>query len=72
MDTEACRLVFSEADELPGIIIDRYGPLLLVQLLARGLDRAEIRALVTRDSREETRDRARYDRGARGCTYRGD
>jgi 23S rRNA (cytosine1962-C5)-methyltransferase len=53
MNTEACRLVFSEADELPGIIIDRYGPLLLVQLLARGLDRAEIRALVTRVLMEE-------------------
>jgi 23S rRNA (cytosine1962-C5)-methyltransferase len=53
METEACRLVFSEADELPGIIIDRYGPLLLVQLLARGLDRSEIRALVTRILREE-------------------
>ena len=53
MGTEACRLVFSEADELPGIIIDRYGPLLLVQLLARGLDRSEIRALVTRILREE-------------------
>jgi 23S rRNA (cytosine1962-C5)-methyltransferase len=53
MGTEACRLVFSEADELPGIIIDRYGPLLLVQLLARGLDRSEIRTLVTRILREE-------------------
>jgi 23S rRNA (cytosine1962-C5)-methyltransferase len=53
MDTEACRLVFSEADELPGLIVDRYGPLLLVQLLARGLDRPEIRALVTRILREE-------------------
>ena len=37
MQTEACRLVFSEADELPGLIIDRYGALLLVQVLARGL-----------------------------------
>ncbi len=53
MDTEACRLVFSEADELPGLIIDRYGPLLLVQVLARGLDRPEVRALVTRVLVEE-------------------
>ncbi len=48
LHTEACRLVFSEADELPGLIVDRYGTLLLVQLLARGLDRPEVRALVTR------------------------
>jgi 23S rRNA (cytosine1962-C5)-methyltransferase len=47
MNTEACRLVFSEADELPGLIVDRYGPLVLVQILARGLDRPEVRALVT-------------------------
>jgi 23S rRNA (cytosine1962-C5)-methyltransferase len=48
MATDACRLVFSEADELPGLVVDRYGALLLVQLLARGLDRPEIRAVVTR------------------------
>jgi 23S rRNA (cytosine1962-C5)-methyltransferase len=48
MSTEACRLVFSEADELPGLIVDRYGSLLLIQILVRGLDRPEIRALVTR------------------------
>lgn len=47
MNTEACRLVFSEADELPGLIIDRYGPLILVQILARGLDRPEVRACIT-------------------------
>jgi 23S rRNA (cytosine1962-C5)-methyltransferase len=63
MDTEACRLVFSEADELPGIIVDRYGPLLLVQLLARGLDRAEIRALVTRILVEEIAAETIVERG---------
>jgi 23S rRNA (cytosine1962-C5)-methyltransferase len=63
MDTEACRLVFSEADELPGIIVDRYGPLLLVQLLARGLDRAEVRALVTRILVEEIAPETIVERG---------
>jgi 23S rRNA (cytosine1962-C5)-methyltransferase len=63
MDTEACRLVFSEADELPGIIVDRYGPLLLVQLLARGLDRAEVRALVTRILVEELAPETIVERG---------
>jgi 23S rRNA (cytosine1962-C5)-methyltransferase len=48
MQTDACRLVFSEADELPGLIIDRYGELLILQILTRGLDRSEIRALITR------------------------
>jgi 23S rRNA (cytosine1962-C5)-methyltransferase len=53
MQTEACRLVFSEADELPGLIVDRYGSLLLLQVLARGLDRPEVRELVTRILVEE-------------------
>lgn len=35
--TDSCRLCFSEADELPGLIIDKYGPLIIVQRLARGL-----------------------------------
>lgn len=35
--TDSCRLCFSEADQLPGLIIDKYGPLIIVQRLARGL-----------------------------------
>jgi 23S rRNA (cytosine1962-C5)-methyltransferase len=67
MGTEACRLVFSDADELPGLIIDRYGDrhasLLLVQVLARGLDRPEIRALVTRILVEELKPETIVERG---------
>src|SRR5258708_31142476 len=36
----ACRLVFSEADLLPGLIVDRYGPYLVIQTLSQGMDRA--------------------------------
>lgn len=32
----ACRLVYSEADRLPGIIVDRYGDVLVVQFLSEG------------------------------------
>ena len=42
--TNACRLVFSEADALPGLIADKYGSLVILQLLTRGMDRQEIRA----------------------------
>jgi 23S rRNA (cytosine1962-C5)-methyltransferase len=63
MESEACRLVFSEADELPGLVIDRYGSLLLVQLLARGLDRPEVRALVTRVLVEEIGPETIVERG---------
>lgn len=43
-DTDACRLVFSEADGLPGIIVDRYGDLVILQLLTQGVDQDDVRA----------------------------
>ena len=36
---EVGRLVWSEADELPGLVVDRYGPVLVVQCLALGMAR---------------------------------
>jgi 23S rRNA (cytosine1962-C5)-methyltransferase len=43
-ETNACRLAFSEADELPGLVADKYGDLVILQLLARGLDSAAVRS----------------------------
>lgn len=37
-DTNTCRLVFSEADYLPGLIVDRYGDYLSVQILSAGIE----------------------------------
>jgi 23S rRNA (cytosine1962-C5)-methyltransferase len=34
----ACRLVYSESDSLPGLIVDRYGQLLVIQLLSAGAE----------------------------------
>lgn len=34
----SCRLVFGEADFLPGLIIDRYGDCLVMQVLTAGMD----------------------------------
>ena len=42
--TDACRLVFSEADGLPGIVADRYGELVVVQLLTQGTAQEDVRA----------------------------
>ncbi|HKF49007.1 MAG TPA: class I SAM-dependent rRNA methyltransferase [Terracidiphilus sp.] len=42
-DTNACRLCFSEADEIPGLIADKYGDLFILQLLIRGLDSPSVR-----------------------------
>ena len=52
-DTDAMRLVFSEGDALPGIIIDKYGELIIVQLLAAGLDRQDTRDAIVKVLREE-------------------
>ena len=51
--TNACRLCFSEADELPGLVADKYGELVILQLLAKGLDSAAVRESCVRVLREE-------------------
>jgi len=51
-ETSACRLVFSEADDLPGIVIDKYANLVILQLLARGLDNQPTREVCTQVLRE--------------------
>jgi 23S rRNA (cytosine1962-C5)-methyltransferase len=51
--TDACRLVFSEADQLPGLIIDRYGDLILFEILTKGLDREDVREVVVQALRSE-------------------
>ncbi len=45
-DSDAYRLIFSEADGLPGIIADRFNNILTVQYLTQAMDREEIRAVV--------------------------
>ena len=52
-ETNACRLCFSEADELPGLVVDKYGDLIVLQLLAKGLDSADVRAACVRVLTEE-------------------
>jgi len=51
--TNACRLCFSEADELPGLVVDKYGSLVILQLLARGLDSTAVREVCVRVLHEE-------------------
>ena len=40
-ETTACRLIFSEADFLPGLIVDRYADFLSVQILSSGIEKAQ-------------------------------
>ncbi len=49
---DACRLCFSEADELPGLVVDKYGELVILQLLVKGLDSAAVRERCVRVLRE--------------------
>jgi len=51
--TDACRLVYSEADNLPGLIVDKYAGTVVVQLLAKGLDNPETRVVCARVLSEE-------------------
>jgi 23S rRNA (cytosine1962-C5)-methyltransferase len=51
-DNNACRLVFSEADELPGITADKYAGLVIVQLRQKALDNDAVRGAVTETLRE--------------------
>lgn len=39
IDTSSCRLIFGEADFLPGIVVDKFSDVLVVESLALGIDR---------------------------------
>jgi len=45
VDTGSCRIVFGEADFLPGIVIDKYGTVLTVQSLALGIDKMKLQII---------------------------
>lgn len=38
-DTGSCRVIFGEADFLPGLVVDKFSDVLVVQSLALGIDR---------------------------------
>lgn len=39
VDTGSCRVIFGEADFIPGLVIDKFSDVLVVQSLALGIDR---------------------------------
>ena len=39
VDTSSCRVIFGEADFLPGLVMDKFSDVLVVQSLALGIDR---------------------------------
>lgn len=38
-ETDSCRVIFGEADFLPGLIVDKFGDILVIQSLALGIER---------------------------------
>jgi 23S rRNA (cytosine1962-C5)-methyltransferase len=59
---DACRLCFSEADELPGLIADKYGDLVILQFLAKGLLADGVKETCIRVVREELSPAAIHER----------
>jgi len=59
---DACRLCFSEADELPGLIVDKYGDLVVLQFLAKGLLTEGVSETCVRVLREELAPAAIFER----------
>jgi 23S rRNA (cytosine1962-C5)-methyltransferase len=52
-DTNAYRLIFSEGDFLPGLIVDRYNDVLTMQILTQAMDVASIREVAISELKEQ-------------------
>jgi 23S rRNA (cytosine1962-C5)-methyltransferase len=61
-ENDACRLVFSEADGLPGIVADRYHDLVILQLLTQGTAQDDVREVLTEVIRERLGPKAIVER----------
>ena len=45
VDTSSCRVIFGEADFLPGLVIDKFSDVLVVESLALGIDRFKLQII---------------------------
>jgi 23S rRNA (cytosine1962-C5)-methyltransferase len=61
-DTDAYRVVFSEADFLPGLIVDRYNDVLSVQILTQAMDAEPMRGAVVETLVEELKPAGIFER----------
>lgn len=52
-DSDAYRVVFSEADELPGLIVDRYNDVLVLESLTQATDQQEFKQAVVSELVEQ-------------------
>ena len=61
-ENDSCRLIFSEADNLPGIIADRYNDLIVLQLLTQGTAQQDLREVIAQTLAERLSPRAILER----------
>jgi len=61
-DTDAYRVVFSEADFLPGLIVDRYNDILSLQILTQGMDASPVREAVVSQLVEQLKPASVFER----------
>ena len=45
VDTRSCRIIFGEADFLPGLVIDKFEDVLVVESLALGIDKLKLKII---------------------------
>lgn len=65
VDISSCRVIFGEADFLPGIVVDKFADVLVVQSLALGIDRFKqqiIHCLIECMAQDGIRIRGVYER----------
>jgi len=61
-DTDAYRVIFSEADFLPGLIVDRYNDLLSMQALTQAMDAEPARGVIVAELSERLKPAAIVER----------
>jgi 23S rRNA (cytosine1962-C5)-methyltransferase len=61
-EANACRLIFSEGDFLPGLIVDRYNDLLSFQVLTQAMDSEPMRKVVVSELQDAIRPAAIVER----------
>ncbi len=61
-DTDAYRVIFSEGDFLPGLIVDRYNDILSVEMLTQAMDLEPVREIVISELAEKLRPTAIVER----------
>jgi 23S rRNA (cytosine1962-C5)-methyltransferase len=61
-DTNAYRVVFSEADFLPGLIVDRYNDIVSIQILTQAMDSETVRETLVSELSERLKPAAMVER----------